>query len=118
MKKNDLILAGIILAVAVCLLALQMSGDRDNAHLVKIRSGGKVFGTYDLSRDRTIDINGTNRLVIEDGQAWMEWADCPDQVCVRHRAVSKTGESIICLPNRVVISVEGPEESGLDGMTY
>ena len=117
MKKNDLILAGIILAAAVCLLALQMSGNRDNAHLVKIRSGGKVFGAYDLSRDRTIDINGTNRLVIEDGQAWMEWADCPDQVCVRHRAVSKTGESIICLPNRVIVEIQSRQESGYDAVT-
>ena len=46
----------------------------------------------------------------------MEWADCPDQICVNHRAVSREGESIICLPNQVVISVTDGEEAELDGI--
>ena len=46
----------------------------------------------------------------------MEWADCPDQICVNHRPVSRNGESIICLPNEVVVSVKGGEEAELDGV--
>ena len=63
-----------------------------------------------------VEIGGTNRLVIEDGTARMEWADCPDQICVNHRPVSRNGESIICLPNEVVVSVKGGEEAELDGV--
>ena len=69
-----------------------------------------------LDEDRTVRINDTNRLVIRDGSAQMEWADCPDQICVHHRAIHAGGENIICLPNKVVVSVISPEESGLDGI--
>ena len=45
-------------------------------------------------------------LVIEDGKAYMEEADCPNQICVHHSPVSHKGETIVCLPNRVVIEVQ------------
>ena len=58
--------------------------------------------------------------MIENGSVVMEWADCPDQLCVNHRSISRDGESIICLPNRVVVSIEGTdgknEENSLDGI--
>ena len=44
-------------------------------------------------------------LIISDGKADMESADCPNQICVHHSAISHTGETIVCLPNRVVIEV-------------
>ena len=54
--------------------------------------------------------------MIKDGEARMEWADCPDQICVDHRAVSRNGESIICLPNQVVVTVASSEESDVDAV--
>lgn len=45
-------------------------------------------------------------LVIEDGKAYMEEADCPNQICVHHSAISHKGETIVCLPNRIVIEVQ------------
>ncbi|MCR4991648.1 MAG: NusG domain II-containing protein [Lachnospiraceae bacterium] len=44
-------------------------------------------------------------LILSDGKANMESADCPNQICVHHSAISHTGETIVCLPNRVVIEV-------------
>ena len=47
----------------------------------------------------------------------MEEADCPDRLCVRQGAVSRVGESIICLPHELVVTVEGEEmDGGLDGV--
>ena len=48
---------------------------------------------------------GYNLLVIEGGKAFVKSASCPDGICSSHRAVSKDGESIICLPNKVVIEI-------------
>ena len=45
-------------------------------------------------------------LVIDNGEAYMEEADCPNRICVHHSAISHTGEAIICLPNRVVIEID------------
>ena len=83
---------------------------------MEITVDGEVFGTYDLTEDQTVEIDDTNRLVIKDGEARMEWADCPDQICVDHRAVSRNGESIICLPNQVVVTVASSEESDVDAV--
>ncbi len=120
MKKNDWFLAaGIVIAAAVILL-LQIFGSVQNGLTVTVSVDGSLYGTYSLSEDRQVEINDTNRIVIENGSVVMEWADCPDQLCVNHRSISRDGESIICLPNRVVVSIEGTdgknEENSLDGI--
>lgn len=116
MKKNDWILGGGIVLAAGMIFLFQLLRDSGGAKEVTISVDGDVFSTYSLEEDQTVEIGGTNRLVIEDGTARMEWADCPDQICVNHRPVSRNGESIICLPNEVVVSVKGGEEAELDGV--
>jgi hypothetical protein len=116
MKKNDWFLAAGILAAAAILLCFQIFRKTGDQAVVSITVDGVLYGTYSLDKDRTVEINDTNRLEIRGGYAQMVWADCPDQLCVNHRAVSKNGESIICLPNQVVITIVSPEESGLDAV--
>lgn len=90
--------------------------DRKKAQETVVTVDGEVYGTYSLAKDQTIEIQDGNRLRIQNGQAKMEWADCPDQLCVHQKAISRTGESIICLPNQVVVSVQGSKEGKLDGI--
>ena len=116
MKKNDWILAGVIVVSAVAILLFQFTRGDSGAGEVTVTVDGELFGTYSLAEDQSVDIGGTNRLIIRDGTAQMEWADCPDQVCVDHSAISREGESMICLPNQVVVSVESGEEAEMDGM--
>lgn len=99
------------------LLALSAAGllylfvFRSGGDTVKITVDGALYGVYSLSSDRTVDIvtgeNGEhlNRLVISGGKARMETADCPDGICVAHHPIFRDGESIVCLPNRVVVTV-------------
>ena len=116
MKKNDLILAAAVILAACTVFAFQYFSRGGGEQYIEITVDGDEYGTYSLDEDRTVRINDTNRLVIRDGSAQMEWADCPDQICVHHRAIHAGGENIICLPNKVVVSVISPEESGLDGI--
>lgn len=81
--------------------------------LMERKRGPTVF-----SEEQTIEINGgTNILQIKEGKADMTEADCPDKLCVHQKAVSKNGESIICLPNKVVIEVKSSEQSAYDAVT-
>lgn len=116
MKKNDWILAGVIVVIAAAILLFQFTRGDSGAGEVAVTVDGEIFGTYSLAEDQTVDIGGTNRLIIRDGTAQLEWADCPDQVCVDHSAISREGESIICLPNQVVVSIEGGKQADLDGV--
>lgn len=50
-----------------------------------------------------------NLLVIKDGKASMKEADCPDKICVAHKPICKKGETIVCLPHKVVVEVRGED---------
>ena len=86
--------------------------------IVIVKVDGEEKGTYRLSEEQTIEINGgTNILQIKEGKADMTEADCPDKLCVHQKAISKDGESIICLPNQVVVEIESSESSEYDAVT-
>ena len=109
LRRNDVIFIAVLLAViaiaAACLYLFSAEGDT-----VTVSVNGTVTATYPLSVDRVEDIRtengGLNRLVIRDGKAWIETASCPDGICAAHKPIHREGESIICLPNKVVVTVE------------
>lgn len=118
LEKRDKLLIVIVVCVALCaFLAHQIIGG-DGAGKVTVKVNGELKGIYSLAEDQTIEINGgTNILQIKNGKADMTEADCPDQLCVNQRAISRQGESIICLPHKVVVEVESSESSELDAVT-
>ena len=67
---------------------------------------GEEYGTYSLDEENQIDINGKNILKIEDENACMIYADCPDKLCINLGKIKDMTKSIICLPNRVVVKIE------------
>lgn len=118
LKKKDWILILIILCVIVLTLLIRTYIGGRGANRVVIKVNGAIQGVYSLSEDREIEINeGTNILRIKNGEADMVEADCPDKLCVNQKPVSMNHESIICLPNRVVVEVESREESEYDAVT-
>ena len=80
---------------------------------------GREIGRYPLKKNGTFPLNGgTNILVVENGEAWVSEANCPDKVCMGMGKISRNGEFIACLPNRLIVVVEGGEQNALvDGMT-
>ncbi len=114
--KNDLIFIAVLLFLAgifaLTLFLFRSEGDR-----VTVTVDGKFFGEYSLSEDRTVEIKrdgGYNTLIIENGYARVEKASCPDGICSSHRPVKHDGESIICLPNKVVIRVHSSSDDQPD----
>lgn len=102
--------------IAVLLLTLFLAGAaffflREEGDTVTVSVDGKHYGTYPLHTDLTLSIRTgedgeeENLLVIRDGTARVESATCPDGICAAHKPISREGESIVCLPHRVVITV-------------
>ena len=114
MKKNDWILAAAIFFVAVLTIGLQLLKTTDEYSEVEIQVNGELYGRYRLEQDQEIDVNDKNKVLIKDGKVRMEDADCPDQICVNHRAISRDCESIICLPNQTIVTIRGGEEPEVD----
>ncbi len=112
---NKKTVADVILVAVILLLALSVfiifELSKKEGEFVRVSVDGEVVLEYSLSEDGEYALNGgTNILVIEDGRAYIKWANCPRQICVRHKAISRTGERITCLENRVVVEVIGGEE--------
>lgn len=113
-SRNDLVFIAVLLAIAALAfllgILLRPEGDR-----VVVTVDGEVYATYALTEEHALDIrtgaNGeqVNRLVIREGVAFVETATCPDGICAAHNPISRDGESIICLPHRVVVAVEAEE---------
>ena len=115
MKKNDLILFFTIIVISLAaIFILKKTGISESVHL-DIYRDNSLYGSYELNVDREIDIDGKNICVIEDGKVYMKDADCPDKLCVHSRAISNSGESIICIPNRVTLIISGGSEDSDDG---
>lgn len=112
--KNDMILLLSLFALSAILLTVGALLKKPGSE-VEITVDGKVVGVYPLTEDRRTDIGTGNVLVISGGYAFMESADCKNQTCVRHRPVSKAGETIICLPHRVIVRIVGESGDGPDG---
>ncbi|MCR5639109.1 MAG: NusG domain II-containing protein [Lachnospiraceae bacterium] len=113
--RGDIILILVLITASVLLFVLKDNGK--DGKLLKVSVNGSEICTLSLDEDTEYEIQGfisKNILIIENGKARMKEAGCPDKLCVKQGEISKAGESIICLPNRIILSVEGGEESGID----
>ena len=64
---------------------------------------------------------GYNTLVIEDEQAYILEASCPDGLCIKQGRIHRRSQSIICLPNKVVVEItddkgESDEQEDVDAV--
>lgn len=102
----------IVVVAALLLVALVWVGavllSREAGEFVEVEVGGVVVGRYSLSGEGEYVLGGgKNILVIKDGAAHMRYADCPDKTCVNVGKISFVGETIVCLPNGVTVTVVG-----------
>ena len=118
--RRDLILLAVFLLIGGAALLFQLARPAAAGGVAEVSVDGELVAALPLSEDGEMVIEGygggENTLVIRDGEADIVAATCPDGVCIRHRPVSREGESIICLPNQVVVSVVSGEEAELDGV--
>lgn len=121
--KNDLLLigGGLVLALAVYLVMTFFQGQATHNAKAVVTIDGTLYGSFSLDTDIIEKIElpdgGYNVLEIKEGKADITKASCPDGICVNHRAVSKQSQSIVCLPNKVVVEIESGEEAELDAIT-
>ena len=119
MKRKDVILFLGVLLLAGGMALLMRSGQEKAGESIRIMVNGREYGNYPLMQENVIEVeneHGYNRLVVKDGVASMEAADCPDQYCVEHKPVSKTHETIVCLPHKLVVEVLSADGSDIDSI--
>ncbi len=119
--KYDLWIIICICFVVIIFIFYPVFFQKKGPAYVTVYQNGTVYCKYPLAEDRTISVtddNGYyNLILINNNVVKMSDAECPDKLCIKQGAVSKNGESIICLPNKVVVQISSEEESDLDAIT-
>lgn len=115
--KKEVIFIAVLVVSGLALLIGVLLFSKEGGQVVVTVSGNEV-ASFSLDEDRTYLIEGkdggTNLLIIQDGKAHMESASCPDGLCINMGKIHAAGQSIICLPNEVVVSVEKSQPSADD----
>lgn len=117
--RNDAILIAALTLLGGA-LAVFLYATRQDGGYASVQVDGETVMELPLSEDARVVLGEgghTNTLVIRNGTAQVVEADCPDQICVNHGAIRYAGESIVCLPHKLVVSVEGGQGSGIDANT-
>ena len=112
--RLDIIVIAALLLLSLLVLTVVQLTRKDGAY-AEVTLDGQTVAKYPLSVDGTYALNnGTNVLVIENGTAYMSYSDCPDHVCENTGRVKYVGQTIVCLPNRLTVTVVGTSDQSVD----
>lgn len=120
-KKQDFFLIIVLLLAAgmVWLVYNFVKSQQKEGEFVTVIVRGEEKYSFPLSEDHREEIrqgNEVNLLVIKDGEAYIESSNCDNQHCVHHSPIHYAGETIVCLPHRIVIRIDG-ENSQFDAIS-
>lgn len=104
---GDIVLLFIIISLCAGMIII-FGLNKTKGKTVRISVDGEKVKTMALDEDyeyRVETPQGHNIVVVKDGVVRVTEADCPDKICVNHKPVSDIGETIICLPHKVVVEV-------------
>jgi hypothetical protein len=123
MKRIDAIIVAIILICAVAAMAVASAANRARTGgepVAEIYEDGVLTRTLPLREDSDIVVNtprGYNRIVVADGGVRVAEADCGSQTCVHSGIKRLSGETIACLPHRLIIKIRGGD-APYDAIAY
>lgn len=107
--------------LAVALIAQRVvSTRREPAGLAVVSVSGEMVGKLQLDRDGTFKHTGAEgrfEVSCDDGEVRMVSSTCADGLCVKQGAIRMAGQTIVCLPNRVSIRLDGAANGGMDAVT-
>ncbi len=115
------IFAFLLLASFVLIFMSGILFPRDRGLYAVVELNGNLYGRYSLQEKevQTLAIQskfGYNNIVIKNGKVSVTESDCPDQLEIKAGTIFRSGEMLVCLPNRLVIRIEGGKE--VDGLAY
>lgn len=115
-KKRDIVLAAVLLILGITGVLIVKYGLK-SGNTADIYIDDKLVQTIDMSVDDEYTFQtdkGSNTVEVRNGAVSMKSADCPDKVCVRMGTKNRNGETITCLPHKLVIEVHGWQEQEVD----
>ena len=119
-KKGDIFLLAVFAAAALLIAFSPLlqrhgsSGKNSQTLVLEIRISGELYGTYDLNKNQSIQIQnqyGSNTLSIQSGTVSMTESDCRNQICVQTGPIEAPGQMIVCLPHELIAEITASSDS-------
>ena len=112
-RIDIIVIASLLLLSLIVLLVISLA--KKEGAIARVEIGGEIVGEYPLDVNKEYSLNGgTNVLTIKDGAAYMTYSECPDHTCERVGKIKFVGETIVCLPNKVSVTIIGNSDDGVD----
>ena len=119
-NKGDVIIYTLVLTLLVASFFVWGSalGDVGDFAIISVNGHEEMRLPLSVDAEKTVEgFAGLNcTICIKDGAASVTEADCPDKLCVDHSPISRSGESIVCLPARITVTISSSEGSTIDGV--
>jgi hypothetical protein len=125
LKKGDLIIVVILAVAVISWFGINNMRESKDERQIVIETNGNFYKSIpmetgmkpqkvyiDFEDGKYIDI------FVDENGAYVKDVICPDKICQKTGVVDKVGQSIVCLPNRVAVYVEGKTESEVDDISF
>ena len=123
-KKMDIVIIAVLLIISftphLIFFKTSQKSSKNNYAIIKV--DGKIHKKIDLSNvknNEKVNLNlpnGKNTLLIKNNSIQMDSANCNDALCVKQGNISKVGQTIICLPHKLIIEIKGDELDSKDDL--
>ena len=126
MTKGDKLLIVLVIILSLGSMGyIRAQGLSNKDKYVSVQVNGQEIKKIIFDKNiigKTIPIEseyGYNLLEIGDDEIRVIEADCPDKIDVKQGKISRIGETIVCLPNRMVVEIKGVDTAdGIDMINY
>ena len=125
LKKGDMIIVLILIAAVLAWFGVNKLGESKDERQIVIETNGNIYKTVSMEKGmelQNIHIDLENEkyidIVVDENGAYVKDVVCPDKICQKTGLVSRAGQSIVCLPNKVAVYIEGKTESEVDDISF
>jgi len=125
LKKGDIIIIVILAVALISWYGINQLGESEDDRQAVIETNGEVYKTIPMKagmkqQEIHIELENGNHIdiIIDENGAYVKDVICPDKVCQKTGVVNKVGQSIVCLPNRVIVYIEGKTGSDVDDVSF
>lgn len=104
-KRTYVLIITVLIVIGILFIAQSL---QKNGRYIEVKLNNESIGIYSLNENKTYKLNGGNNiLIVEDGYAYINSANCPDKICIKQGKINKEGQCITCLPNKITVTVVG-----------
>ena len=110
----------VLLVVSTVCSFLFISSMLPEGSQVIVEVGGAVIYRTDLGHDAEFSVHGTQGqidLEVKDGAVRVVDAECPNKICVRTGSRRRTGDVIVCVPNKTIVRISGGKTIDVNAVT-